>query len=162
MSEQQQAIAPFYNGWDVYQGLLVKAIAPLTPEQLALRSAPNLRSIAELAGHIIAGRIIWFHMVMGEGSPDLLEQRERFGRHAEERTAQEFVEGLEITWQLMQACLVRWTPADLEYVFRGEWRGEPYALSRQWVIWHLIEHDLHHGGELSLTLGIHGLAAPDL
>jgi len=30
------------------------------------------------------------------------------------------------------------------------------------VIWHLIEHDLHHGGEIALTLGLHGLAAPDL
>jgi uncharacterized damage-inducible protein DinB len=30
------------------------------------------------------------------------------------------------------------------------------------VVWHLIEHDLHHGGELSLTLGMHGVAAPDI
>ena len=26
--------------------------------------------------------------------------------------------------------------------------------TRQWVIWHLIEHDVHHGGEISLTLGM--------
>jgi hypothetical protein len=30
------------------------------------------------------------------------------------------------------------------------------------VVWHLIEHDLHHGGEVSLILGMHGLGAPDL
>jgi hypothetical protein len=30
------------------------------------------------------------------------------------------------------------------------------------VIWHLIEHDLHHGGELSFSLGMHNLAAPDI
>jgi hypothetical protein len=28
-------------------------------------------------------------------------------------------------------------------------KGWGYELSRQWVIWHVIEHDLHHGGELS-------------
>jgi uncharacterized damage-inducible protein DinB len=35
-------------------------------------------------------------------------------------------------------------------------------VSRSWVIYHVMEHDLHHGGELSLTLGIHGLPGPNL
>jgi uncharacterized damage-inducible protein DinB len=29
--------------------------------------------------------------------------------------------------------------------------------TRGWVLWHILEHDLHHGGEISLTLGAHGL-----
>jgi uncharacterized damage-inducible protein DinB len=40
--------------------------------------------------------------------------------------------------------------------------GKMYEVSRAWVIWHLIEHDLHHGGEISLTLGMHGLHAIDI
>jgi uncharacterized damage-inducible protein DinB len=35
-------------------------------------------------------------------------------------------------------------------------------LVRGWIVWHVIEHDLHHGGEVSFTLGMHGLAAPDI
>jgi len=27
---------------------------------------------------------------------------------------------------------------------------------------HVLEHDLHHGGEIALTLGTNGLPAPDL
>jgi len=50
----------------------------------------------------------------------------------------------------------------MEEVFSGIRNGEAYALSRQWVIWHLIEHDLYHGGELSLTLGMHNIPALDL
>jgi len=34
--------------------------------------------------------------------------------------------------------------------------------TRQWVIWHMLEHDLYHAGELSLTLGMYGLAGLDL
>jgi uncharacterized damage-inducible protein DinB len=30
------------------------------------------------------------------------------------------------------------------------------------VIWHLMEHDLHHGGEISQVLGSHGIPALDL
>ena len=64
---------------------------------------------------------------------------------------------------LAHARLTRgWTPADLDYVFEKTSYGQMFHLTRQWIIWHVIEHDLHHGGEVSLTLGMHGLAAPDL
>lgn len=39
------------DGWEVYQGHLVKAIAPLTAEQLELRISPNLCSIGQRARH---------------------------------------------------------------------------------------------------------------
>jgi len=35
-------------------------------------------------------------------------------------------------------------------------------VSRQCIFWHVIEHDLHHGGELSFSLGMHGSAAVDI
>jgi hypothetical protein len=39
-------VGTFYRGWQDYQALLVDAVSPLTPEQLALRPAPSLRSVA--------------------------------------------------------------------------------------------------------------------
>ena len=41
-------------------------------------------------------------------------------------------------------------------------RVSPHDLASNLKIWHIIEHDLHHGGELSFSLGMHGLTAPDL
>src|SRR6266496_3243889 len=60
------------------------------------------------------------------------------------------------------ASLAHWVPADLEFIYRGTRGGESYSFSRQWVIWHVIEHDLHHGGEISFSLGMHDLAAIDI
>ena len=162
MSEKTENLTTFYQGWETYQALLIKAIAPLSAEQLALRAAPHLRSIGETLTHIIAVRVRWFHRLMGEGGEDIapVGQRDRPGQPV--RSAAELVSGLEQSLQFVQDCLSRWTPADLGYVFRGTRYGEEYALSRQWVIWHVIEHDLHHGGEVSLTLGMHGLMAPDI
>jgi uncharacterized damage-inducible protein DinB len=77
------------------------------------------------------------------------------------RSAGELVQGLETTWLLMQEAIARWTPDDWVQEYPGE-EGDPPVLTRAWILWHLIEHDLHHGGELSLTLGIHGIAAPDI
>jgi uncharacterized damage-inducible protein DinB len=37
-----------------------------------------------------------------------------------------------------------------------------YTYTRGWVIWHVIEHDIHHGGEIAYSLGMHGLTAPDI
>jgi hypothetical protein len=96
MAEQQTNLLSFYKGWDAYQALLIKAIAPLSSEQLALRGAPHLRPIGENVAHIISGRVSNFHLLLGEGSADLapLEQWDVPG--APPRSATELVSGLEV------------------------------------------------------------------
>jgi uncharacterized damage-inducible protein DinB len=158
MTDNHTTLAAFYKGWDDYQEHLIKAIAPLSPDQLALQVAPQLRSIGEIAAHIISARVWWFHNIMGEGSADIASMVSWDDDGAPSRTATELVSGLESTWLMIQNTLERLTPADLEKRFQ---RRET-TVTRQWIIWHIIEHDLHHGGELSYSLGIHELAAPDL
>jgi uncharacterized damage-inducible protein DinB len=155
-------IPTLYTGWHHYQSLLTTALGPLSADQLTLRAAPNLRSIGDLATHMIGARARWFHMLMNEGGDEFaaLGGWDRSGEPL--RSAAELVHGLEATWAGMQAAIGRWTPDDWLVTYPGEGGDEPETLTRQWVIWHLIEHDLHHGGEISLTLGMHGLAAPDL
>jgi len=158
MTTTDTSLARFYQGWETYQSYLTKAIASLTPEQLALRAASNLRPIGILAAHIIAARVVWFHAVMGEGPADLMPMRTWDDYDPIRQNAAELVAGLETTWSLIQHCLARWTAADLDQTFQR--RGG--LVSRQWIIWHVIEHDPHHGGELFLTCGVHGLPVPDL
>jgi len=167
MTENAIPLATFYKGWDVYQQLLVTSIAPLAPEQLALRAAPHIMSIGMIATHIIAARVGWFHWWMGEGSTELAPLAAWDNEEEPTRSAAEIVAGLDATWLMMQNALTRWTPSDLEQIFQdpykdAEYQGVKRTHSRQWITWHVIEHDLHHGGEISLTLGMHGLAAPDL
>lgn len=70
--------------------------------------------------------------------------------------------GLEATWIGMHEAIACWTAEDWEKTWPGEDDSEPQVITRQWVIWHLIEHDLHHGGEISITLGTHGVPALEL
>ena len=63
---------------------------------------------------------------------------------------------------MIDDCLRRWTPDDLAVEFSRRRRSGSQMFTRQWVVWHLIEHDLHHGGEISLILGSHGLTGLDL
>ncbi|MGH2534603.1 MAG: DinB family protein [Thermomicrobiales bacterium] len=159
MQRNGTTLTPFYNGWERYQTLLTEAISPLSAEQLAFQAAPALRPVWMLAAHIIGTRFGWFQTVMGEGDPALAVYDPWDQDDAAPRTAAELVEGLEATWQMVQDCLNRWTSTDLDATFTTS-RGR--TRTRQWVIWHVLEHDIHHGGELFLTLGMHGLPTPDL
>lgn len=160
--EQSPTLTTIYEYWKLYQDHLRDALAPLTPEQLALRAGPAQRTVGEIAAHIIGARAGWFTEFLGEDWGAAKEMSESDADGAPAPSGTELIRGLETTWQLMTDALARWTSEDMLKTFPREWRGEQYALSRSWVIWHLLEHDLHHGGELSLSLGIYGLTAPDI
>ncbi len=161
MTTPQSTFLVFSQGWKNYHDLLIKAIAPLSADQLALRSAPHLRSIGESVLHIIHARASWCSEDLHEGG-EVMASIEVWSRSdMPTRSAAEMVNALETTWQMMQEVIARWTPDEWEQVL-GDTPEEPDTFTRSWVIWHLIEHDLHHGGEISLTLGMHGLEAPDL
>ena len=162
MSETSETLAFFTQGWQNYQNQLSIALARLLPGQLALRAAPDLRSIDELARHVIAVRAGWFHYNLEEGDEDFGAFHEWDGPGSLPRSADELVSGLEKTWQVMQEVLGRYTLADLQSPVQDEWEGKIYTYTRGWVIWHVIEHDIHHGGEIAYSLGIHGLTAPDI
>ncbi len=162
MSETNETLAFFLQGWQNYQNQLSRSLARLSPEQLALRAAPDLRSIDELARHLIAVRAGWFHYNLEEGDEDFGAFAEWSGPGSLSRSADELVSGLEQTWQVIQEVLGRSTLADLQSPVQDESEGKIYTYTRGWVIWHVMEHDLHHGGEIAYSLGMHSLTAPDI
>ncbi len=125
-------------------------------------STPKLRTIRDLVAHIIGARARWWSQLMGAGGAELAACNGWDREGAPMRNAAELVAGLETTWRIINETLQCWTLADLEYVYRGTRYGREFSLTRQWVIWHVIEHDIHHGGELSFSLGMHGLPGLDL
>jgi uncharacterized damage-inducible protein DinB len=161
MTETLTPLQAIFAGWDVYQARLGPVIAPLTTEQLALRAAPNLRSIGDIVTHMVGARARWMHGVLALGGDDIVTFT-RWDREPASRSGAELAAGLAATWGVLHDALARWTPADLQQVVEATRHGETQQFSRQWVIWHLIEHDLHHGGELGFSLGMHNLPAPDL
>jgi hypothetical protein len=74
-------------------------------------------------------------------------------------SAAELVRGLDRTWHLMANCLACWSPADMRQTFPDDWDGVLIKVPRTWVVWHVLERDLHHGGEVSLALGMHRIQA---
>jgi len=164
MAENNFTLTTFYTSWKAYQEHIKGALALLTAEQLEQRAAPHLRSIGENALHIIACRAYWFTDFLGEDGGEEMKvyagwNEVALALGAPIPPAAEMVQGLDYTWQFMADCLARWSPDDMRHTFPDDWDGKQVDVSRAWVVWHVMEHDLHHGGELSLTLGMHGLPA---
>ncbi len=169
MTAETSPLVTFYQrGWERYQQAVVTTIAPLTPEQLALPVASHYMPIGALLAHMVDARVSWFSEWMGEGQADLadwLEQRSRDEQAV--YGAAEMVAMFEKTWQVISSALARWTSADLEQLvappashqawLQKQGLEEEPAHTRQWIVWHVLEHEIHHGGELSLALGTHGL-----
>lgn len=163
-----------YEGWDGYHRSIVQAVSPLTRAQLAWRTSGSLRSVGEVARHVALGRIAWFLRIDAPGSRELAgqidawEQDPHGNRYIRDeaipdpQNAAELVRWLENTWGMIDQTLKSWTVEDLKKTYRHTWRGSTYAVSYQWTIWRIMAHDLHHGGELVLMLGMQGLSAFEL
>lgn len=157
-----------FSGWDGYQTSLTRAVQPLTADQLAYRPASNGRSVGETAAHIALGRIDWFHRMGAPGSTELAAQVAPFWHSDAAPEAAiagdvaQIVHWLNAGWQMIEANLTDWTIADLAHSYHQPYQGKTYAVSRQWVIWRVMAHDLHHGGQLSTLLSLQGIEPPDL
>jgi uncharacterized damage-inducible protein DinB len=170
-----KVLQPLYEGWGEHQQLLLAVIADLRQEQLALRPGPTGWTIWQVASHMAGARAYWLHDVLGEGDPAIRDlfrvtsttvpdlPPERAGWEDDEthpRTATEIVDAFRVTWGLIEDCLERWTADDI--TVRIPQRGADRFTTRGWVVWHLMEHDAHHGGAISLVLGTNGLPGLDI
>jgi len=148
------AQARIFESWQYYQEELTRVIAPLSAEQMRVRLVPGLRSLGEIAEHIVRARALWLHPVLGDAALEPLTQWDE--PEDPPRTAAEVRQGLDQTWQVISTYLTRWMADDGRETIPAE------EVAQLRTIWGLLEHDLHHGGELALVLGAVGLPAPDM
>ena len=151
-----------YENWRGYDEKLRNCLAPLTDAQLLLQPAPRMWPLGQIVQHIISVRAGWFSGTL-QDDDELMSAYMLWGQQdSPDRSAAELAQGLADTWAFIEGRLQRWTPADCAQTFPDEWDGQIHQVSRSWVIYHVLEHDLHHGGEVSLILGMHGLPGLDL
>ncbi len=164
-----QRLNELLDGWQGYQQSIVAAVAPLSAEQLGFRPAPNLRSVGELVRHIALGRVTWFGRMHAPGSAEVAAQVDAWQRDDDGNLdvvedalaitgdAAELVRWLETSWGMVEQTLASWQAEDLAVSYVHRWNAENWAVSRQWTLFRILLHDVHHGGELSLMLGLQGI-----
>jgi uncharacterized damage-inducible protein DinB len=161
-------IRPFYDRWPQYNRRLTEIIGAMTDEQLAIRPAPDRWPIWATVGHTAGTRVYWLCTVVGEPGaattpfpdPTVLDGWEDDLDHP--RSAIELVTALDTTFAIIDRCLDVWTPAMLEEVVERSLGDQRQLHSRASIVQRMFSHEAYHCGELSQTLGIHGLPQIDL
>ena len=167
-------VGEVFDGWNGYQQSLVRAIGPLPAEQLGWKPSEKVRSIGELARHIAMGRINWFARMKAPGSDDLVRRIADwdYDPHGNgyidekamkiDRDAAALVGWLTDTWGMISRTLEEWSVEDLGVTYRHVWRGDVYEITRQWTVWRIMAHDIHHGGQIARVLAERGIEAFEL
>ena len=167
MNTNPQNIAPFYEGWRFTNDRLVERVGSLSLEQLELRAAPHLWPIWATTAHLAGGRVYWLCHIFKEPGAELNPFADPSGEGWEDdpthpRRAEELVGALESSWKVIEGCLERWTPDTLQHETRRAFGGKVTIHTRQSVLMRLLTHDAEHCGEISQTLGMHGLGEVDI
>ena len=162
-------LKPFYDGWSDQQQKLLDSIGPLTVEQMQLRPAPGEWAIWQLASNMVGGRIYWLCAMLGQddrGLGSILRSADDTAppwagwedNEARPRSAEEIAHALHKSWEVVEACLHRWSLDDLNVAVTSKdaW-GQLRTITPGWVLWRLMSHEVHHGSEIALILRIHGL-----
>jgi uncharacterized damage-inducible protein DinB len=161
------SIRRFYDRWPQYNRRLTEIVGAMTDEQLAIRSAPDRMAIWATAAHCAGVRPYWLCAVLGEPGAEMTPFADPNADGWEDdpdhpRTASELVWALDTTWAIVDACLDRWTPEMLDEEVVRQYLDQRQVHSRSSILQRMLTHDAYHCGELSQTLGIHGLPQIDL
>ncbi len=161
-------IRPAYSMWPQYNRRLRDAVVDLSDDQLSIRPAPDLLPFWALIGHTAAMRVYWLCEVVGEPGAEstpfwdgvtTIDWADDLGQP---HSADELAAALDATFAVVDGCLDRWTMDMLTEEVERRYLDIVSVHTRGSVLQRLLTHEAWHAGELSLTLGIHGLPQPDL
>jgi uncharacterized damage-inducible protein DinB len=160
----QRTLAPFYDGWRLFNDDLVTSLARLSTEQLGFPVGSPSWPIWASASHVAGARVFWLCHVFKEPGAESTPFTDPLGDGWEDdlahpRSADELVGALTSSWKIVERCLATWTPETMGQEARRTRGTEVRIHTRQSVLMRLITHDAFHCGEISLTLGSNGLPA---
>jgi len=148
-------LSDYFGHWKQLNRDLLWTVDQFNQEDLSYIPFENSWPVGAIMLHIADAEDGWFRYVVGQelpGWPDFtIEQYPDIASiktlisdvHARTETFLENLEG-----------------ADLERPITQPWNNKEVPLG--WIIWHVLEHEIHHRGELSLILGTLGREGLDV
>ncbi len=145
-----------FTHWDEVRAGLFEALDKLDYQQLDFVPGPGLWSLKETICHIAETERGWFRYAVARQIGSWEEAEISPGDYASIET--------------LKTLLIE-VHADTQSMFQPD--PEAFSASRvslPWgtqtlvedVVWHVIEHEIHHRGEIYLMLGMQGMEAPDV
>ena len=151
----QMDLGHLFSHWNQVRDDLLATIDQFDEEELTFVPFDSSMSAGEIMLHIGDAEEGWFrYVVSGE-----LETWPQFGL-ASFPTREAIKAQLTSIHTRSEKFLASLVLADLERTIKIP--EEEAYLPLGWIIWHVLEHEIHHRGELSLILGLLGREGLDV
>ena len=146
----------FANWTPVREGL-IQARDQLNDEQLGFSPRDGLWSIREVACHIADAEDSWLRCARTETG---VQEWPRSSYLAQDfgtvEAAKELLASVHAETDALMSIL------DTDALDRNIELPWGASVTVGWILWHALEHEVHHRGEIYLMLGLVGMEAPDV
>jgi uncharacterized damage-inducible protein DinB len=147
-------LSAFFSHWNQIHADTLAVIDKFSQDELTYTAYEGGMSVGRIALHIADAEEGWFRLVATNGRAAWPSDY-TLANYPTKGAIQSLL--ADVHNQTM-AYLDTLTIADLDTVIDSAW-GQ---FSLRFIIWHVIEHEIHHRGELSLILGILGRSGLDV
>jgi uncharacterized damage-inducible protein DinB len=138
-----------FSHWSLVRKDLIKVIEDFEESDLSYQPFPDSWTVGQIMVHIANAEEGWFRYVVTRELPEWPSYL-RFENYP---TREKILEILDTVHTKTEEYLGTLTEQDLTTGILAPWEA---TFPLGWIIWHVIEHEIHHRGELSLILGILG------
>ena len=144
-----------FSHWRLIRKGLISVIEEFEEPELSYQPYSDSWPVGQIMVHIANAEEGWFRYVVTKEIPEWPSQLQ-FENYP---TRAKILEILDEVHGKTESYLGGLTAQDLSTRILAPWDA-PFPLG--WIIWHVIEHEIHHRGELSLILGILGKEGLDV
>jgi len=153
--EKEMKLSQHFSHWKQVRDDLLSTIDKFKEEELSYVPFDSSLSVGQIMLHIGEAEEGWFRYVISRelvGWPDYdLDDYP---------TGESIKAQLSVIHARTEKYLESVGTGDLERKIDLPHRDARFSLG--WIIWHVLEHEIHHRGELSLILGMLGRAGLDV
>ncbi len=149
-------LSQFFSNYFTVRAEMLKAVENLTQEQLDWIPANYKNSVGKLLSHIADCEFFWIREIATRefAEPD-------YSQFKNARTLPHIQALLEEQEDVFAAFMDREETGDWDTVFyEGKKAGEKF--SKRWLVWHVVEHQARHRGQIFMLMSMQGLDVPDV
>lgn len=151
-------LADIFSNYFTVREELIRAVAGLSREQLDWTPAEHPASIGRLLAHIADCECYWIGEIAGS-----IREKPDYTRFDAAQTRDELLDLLKEFEDLTAAYMADGSTDDWDQVFYPVVRdGNQEKVSRRWLIWHVVEHQARHRGQIFMLMRMQGLEVADV
>lgn len=149
--------------FDDIRRVTLKGIKGLTKEQLFQEPVEGEYPLGSMLMHFGECDLYWLSVISGEQQPEDLKKRvyadcwydcktEDSNPPAAAPEAEEYLAAIAETRDRVRNYILSLDDENLEDKVLMKWKRGEEQLSKKWIIYHLIEHEAHHRGQMFMLI----------